>query len=166
MSAGVNKAILIGRPGKDPELKYTQSGKALTTFSLATSERWGGEDKTEWHNIVMFDRLAEVANEYLRKGRLVYIEGRIQTRSWEDQNGNKRYITEIVANNMQLLSSPKDQDGQSDGSAQPKYSQNAPKPNQTPPPPAKTAAPQTSIEIVEEVDLAEEPLPTDDDLPF
>jgi single-strand DNA-binding protein len=105
--AGVNKAILVGNLGKDPDLKYTQSGKAMVNFSLATTERWGGEDRTEWHNIVMFDRLAEIANEYLRKGRTVYIEGRIQTRSWEDQNGNKRYITEIVASTMQMLGSPR-----------------------------------------------------------
>jgi single-strand DNA-binding protein len=105
--AGVNKAILVGNLGKDPDLKYTQSGKAMVNFSLATTERWGGEDRTEWHNIVMFDRLAEIANEYLRKGRTVYIEGRIQTRSWEDQNGNKRYITEIVASSMQMLGTPR-----------------------------------------------------------
>jgi single-strand DNA-binding protein len=105
--AGVNKAILIGNLGKDPDLKYTQSGKAMVNFSLATTERWGGEDRTEWHNIVMFDRLAEIANEYLRKGRTVFIEGRIQTRSWEDQNGNKRYITEVVASSMQMLGSPR-----------------------------------------------------------
>ena len=109
--AGVNKAILVGNLGKDPDLKYTQSGKAMVNFSLATTERWGGEDRTEWHNIVMFDRLAEIANEYLRKGRTVYIEGRIQTRSWEDQSGNKRYITEVVASSMQMLGGPR---GESD----------------------------------------------------
>ena len=108
---GVNKAILVGNLGKDPDLKYTQSGKAMVNFSLATTERWGGEDRTEWHNIVMFDRLAEIANEYLRKGRTVYIEGRIQTRSWEDQSGNKRYITEVVASSMQMLGGPR---GESD----------------------------------------------------
>jgi single-strand DNA-binding protein len=83
----------------------------MVNFSLATTERWGGEDRTEWHNIVMFDRLAEIANEYLRKGRTVYIEGRIQTRSWEDQSGNKRYITEVVASSMQMLGGPR---GESD----------------------------------------------------
>jgi single-strand DNA-binding protein len=114
--AGVNKAILVGNLGKDPELKYTQSGKAMVNFPLATTERWSGEDRTEWHNIVMFDRLAEIANEFLRKGRSVYIEGRIQTRSWDDQNGFKRYITEIVASNMQMLGGPRsDQDRRDDG---------------------------------------------------
>ncbi|MDR2442381.1 MAG: single-stranded DNA-binding protein [Deltaproteobacteria bacterium] len=115
--AGVNKAILVGNLGKDPDMKYTQSGKAMVNFSLATTERWGGEDRTEWHNIVMFDRLAEIANEYLRKGRTVYIEGRIQTRSWEDQNGNKRYITEIVASNMQMLGTPRSESDRRDDGA-------------------------------------------------
>ena len=103
--AGVNKVILLGRLGKDPEMKYGQSSNVpVCRFSLATSERSrGGEEKTEWHNIICFDRLAEIANEYLAKGRQVYIEGRIQTRKWQDQNGNDRYTTEIIANNMQML---------------------------------------------------------------
>ncbi|MDR1920389.1 MAG: single-stranded DNA-binding protein, partial [Candidatus Adiutrix sp.] len=82
--AGVNKVILVGNLGKDPEMKYGQnSGKAVCRFSLATTERFSGEDRTEWHNIVCFDRLAEIVNEYLAKGRQVYIEGRIQTRKWQ-----------------------------------------------------------------------------------
>lgn len=102
--AGVNKVILIGNLGKDPELKYGQtSGKAVCRFSLATTERWGGEDKTEWHNVVCFDRTAEIANEYLAKGRQVYIEGRIQTRKWQDQNGQDRYTTEILVSNLTML---------------------------------------------------------------
>ena len=92
----INKAILIGRLGKDPEMKYTPSGTAVASFSLATNysvkdEDGNFTDKTDWHNIVVFGRRAEFAGEYLGKGRLVYVEGRIQTRSWEDQNGNKRY---------------------------------------------------------------------------
>ncbi len=111
--AGVNKVILLGRLGKDPEMKYGQSSNIpVCRFSLATSERTkGGEEKTEWHNIVLFDRLAEIANDYLAKGRQVYIEGRIQTRKWQDQNGNDRYMTEIVGNNMQLLGSRSDGEG-------------------------------------------------------
>jgi len=109
MARGVNKVILIGNLGKDPEIRYTQSGTAVCNFSIATTESWGGKDgaereeKTEWHNIVTWARLAEICNQYLQKGRQVYIEGRIQTRKWEDRDGNTRYTTEIVAQNMQML---------------------------------------------------------------
>ena len=104
--AGVNKVILIGNLGKDPELKYGQaSGKAVCRFSLATTERWSGEERTEWHNLVLFDRTAEVANEYLRKGSQIYVEGRIQTRKWQGQDGQDRYTTEIVVSNMTMLGS-------------------------------------------------------------
>ncbi len=106
--AGVNKAILIGNLGKDPELRYTPNGQAVASFSLATGEKWRDkdgvmQDRTEWHNIVVWGRQAEIAKEYLSKGRQVYIEGRIQTRSWEDKDGNKRYITEIVAQKLSFL---------------------------------------------------------------
>lgn len=105
---GVNKAILIGNLGKDPELKYTPSGKAVTTFSLATSERWTGADgqkneSTTWHNIVAWGKQAEVMKEYLAKGKQVYIEGRIDNRSYEDKEGNKKYISEIVVQNFQFI---------------------------------------------------------------
>ena len=104
----VNKVILVGNVGKDPELRYTSSGTAVTTFSLATSERFkdkSGEqqEKTEWHNIVAWRNLAEICGKYLQKGKQVYIEGKIQTRSYEDRDGNKKYITEIVADQMQML---------------------------------------------------------------
>ncbi len=104
----VNKVILVGNLGKDPELRYTPSGAAVVTFSLATSERYkdkGGEwvDKTEWHNVVAWRNLAEICGKYLHKGKQVYIEGKIQTRSYDDRDGNKRYITEIVADQMQML---------------------------------------------------------------
>lgn len=107
--SGINKAIIVGRLGRDPELRYTASGVAVANFSVATSEEWKDKDsgekreKTEWHRIVAFARLGEICGEYLSKGRQVYIEGRIQTRDWEDQNGVKRYTTEIVANQMQML---------------------------------------------------------------
>jgi single-strand DNA-binding protein len=106
--ASVNKVILIGNLGKDPELKFTPSGVAMAKFSLATTERIKEADgnvreQVEWHNIVLWKRLAEIANEYLKKGSPVYIEGRIQTRSWEDKDGQKRYMTEIVGRNIQLL---------------------------------------------------------------
>jgi single-strand DNA-binding protein len=106
--AGINKVILIGNLGKDPELRYTPAGQAVASFSLATSEKWKDksgvvQDKTEWHNIILWGRQAELAKEYLAKGRQVYLEGRIQTRSWDDKDGNKRYTTEIVVQRMQFL---------------------------------------------------------------
>jgi len=106
--SGVNKAILIGHLGADPELRQTQSGTAVATFNVATTERFNDrngerQERTEWHRIVAWARLAEICNQYLKKGKQVYIEGRIQTRQWEDQSGNKRYTTEIVANNMTML---------------------------------------------------------------
>ncbi len=106
--AGVNKVILVGNLGRDPEVRYTKNGQAVATFSLATTERWTNrdgqrEDRTEWHRIVAWGKLGEICGEYLSKGRQVYIEGRIQTREWEDGDGNKRTTTEIVANNMVML---------------------------------------------------------------
>jgi len=106
----VNKATLIGRLGKDPEVRYTPDGTMITNFNLATDEQWkdkSGEkvQKTEWHRIVTFGKLAEICGNYLVKGKLIFIEGRIQTRSWEDKEGVKRYTTEIIASNMQMLDS-------------------------------------------------------------
>jgi single-strand DNA-binding protein len=111
----VNKAILIGRLGKDPELRYTPSGKAVTSFSLATTERWTGADgqrneSTTWHNIIAWGKQAELLKEYLSKGREVYIEGRIDNRSYEDKEGNKRYISEIVVQNFSFIGSRGDQE--------------------------------------------------------
>lgn len=105
----INKAILIGNLGADPEIRYTQSGTAVATFTVATTERWKGQDgqmqeNTEWHRIVAWQRLAEICGEYLNKGSKVYIEGRLQTRKWQDQSGNDRYTTEIVAREMKMLS--------------------------------------------------------------
>lgn len=106
--AGVNKVILVGNLGKDPELRYTPSGQAVATFSLATNRKWKdkegqAQDQTEWHNIVTWGRQAEIAKEYLKKGSPLYLEGRIQYRSYNDRDGNKRYVTEIVAQNLQML---------------------------------------------------------------
>jgi len=109
--AGVNKVILIGNLGRDPELKYTPNGVAVATFSIATSDEWKDkntgekQERTEWHRIVAWRRLGEICGEYLRKGSQVYIEGSLQTRSWDDQDGNKKYTTEIVAYKMQMLGS-------------------------------------------------------------
>ena len=109
MARGINKVILIGNLGQDPETRAMPSGKAVANVRVATSESWRdkttGEQKeqTEWHTVVFFDRLAEIAAEYLRKGSQVYIEGRLRTRKWQDKSGNDRYTTEIVANEMQML---------------------------------------------------------------
>lgn len=109
MARGVNKAILIGNLGGDPEVRYMPSGGAVANITLATSEVWKdkqtGEqhDRTEWHRIVFFNRLAEIAGEYLKKGAKIYVEGRIQTRKWQDKTGQDRYTTEIIANEMQML---------------------------------------------------------------
>ncbi|HEY5740408.1 MAG TPA: single-stranded DNA-binding protein [Gammaproteobacteria bacterium] len=109
MARGVNKVILVGNLGNDPDTRYMPSGSAVTNLSVATNESWKdkqtGEqkDRTEWHKVAMFGRLAEIAAEYLRKGSQVYIEGKLRTRKWQDQNGNDRWTTEIIADEMQML---------------------------------------------------------------
>jgi single-strand DNA-binding protein len=111
MARGVNKVILVGNLGKDPETRYMPSGSAVTNLTLATSEQWKDkqtgdpQERTEWHKIAMFGRLAEIAAEYLRKGSQVYIEGKLRTRKWQDKEGKDRYTTEIVADEMQMLGS-------------------------------------------------------------
>lgn len=111
MARGVNKVILIGNLGQDPEVKYMPNGGAVANVTVATSESWKDkntgetQEKTEWHRVVFFRRLAEIVGEYLKKGSKVYIEGKLQTRKWQDQSGNDRYTTEIVANDMQMLDS-------------------------------------------------------------
>ena len=104
----VNKVILVGNLGRDPEMRHTQTGRAVCNFTLATNERWKDregqqQERTEWHRLVVWDRLAEVCVEYLSKGKQIYVEGRLQTREWEDREGNKRYTTEITVTNMQML---------------------------------------------------------------
>lgn len=109
--AGINKAIILGRLGQDPETRYGTKGNAVTNFSIATSEAWKDkntgqkQEKTEWHRCVAFGKLAEICGEYLKKGSQVYIEGKLQTRKWQGQDGQDRYTTEIVANEMQMLDS-------------------------------------------------------------
>jgi single-strand DNA-binding protein len=110
MARSVNKVILIGNLGKDPELRYAPSGAAVANFSLATSENWkdqegNPQERTSWHNIVVWGKLAEIAAEYLKKGRKVYVEGRIQYRDYEGKDGNKRYVTEVVVNDLVMLGS-------------------------------------------------------------
>ncbi len=110
-NSGINKVILVGNLGADPETRYTAAGAAITNIRIATSESWRdkqtgeNQERTEWHRVVFFNRLAEIAGEYLRKGSQVYIEGKLRTNKWQDQNGQDRYSTDIVANEMQMLGS-------------------------------------------------------------
>ncbi len=109
MARGINKVILVGNLGRDPEVRYMPNGNAVANITLATSESWKDkqtgetQEKTEWHRVVLFRRLGEIAGEYLKKGSQVYIEGKLQTRKWQDSDGNDRYTTEVIANEMQML---------------------------------------------------------------
>ncbi len=132
MARGINKVILVGNCGQDPETKYMPSGGAVTNVSIATSESWKDkqtgqpQERTEWHRVVFFNRLAEIAGEYLRKGSKVYVEGSLRTRKWQDKTGTDRYTTEIVANEMQMLDSRGSQDaggGIGQGGGQPRQTQ-------------------------------------------
>ena len=139
MARGINKVILIGNLGNDPETRYMPSGGAVTNISVATSESWKDkqtgqpQERTEWHRVVFFNRLAEIAGEYLRKGSKVYVEGSLRTRKWQDKSGQDRYSTEIVASEMQML----DSRGGGQGAPYPDagdYSQSAPPPEHQPAP--------------------------------
>jgi single-strand DNA-binding protein len=152
----VNKVILVGNLGKDPELRYTPSGTAVATFSLATTDRFKGKDgqqqeKTEWHNIVAWKGLAEICGKYLHKGKQVYLEGRIQSRSYDDRDGNKRYITEIVADQMQMLGKAGD-----DGGSAPRGEVRRPAP----------AANSNRNEAPAYEDFGDPPFNPDDEIPF
>ena len=153
----VNKVILVGNLGKDPELRYTPSGDAVATFTLATSEKFKSRDgqmqeKTEWHNIVAWRQLAEICGKFLHKGKQVYLEGKIQSRSYDDRDGNKRYITEIVVDQMQMLGAKGEGEGRSSGD----YQQRRPA-NDTAPA-AASRTPNTYEE--------EPPFNADDEIPF
>ncbi len=138
MANGLNKVILIGNLGRDPEVRYTPGGLAVANFSMATSETWTNkegekETRTEWHRIVAWGKLGEICGEYLSKGKQIYIEGRIQTREWEDKEGNKRYTTEITASQMLMLGSR-----ESAGESRPSPSSDMETPNLPEPPISKT----------------------------
>ena len=154
MARGVNKVILIGNLGNDPEIRYTASGAAVANISLATAESWKDkntgeqQERTEWHRIVFFGRLAEIVGEYLRKGSQIYVEGRLQTRKWEDKEGKDRYTTEIVANEMQMLGS------RSGGSTNYDSAPKSATPDNTPEP---QAAPSSGASSADDFD---------DDIPF
>jgi len=168
-SRGVNKVILVGNLGQDPETRYLPSGGAVTNVTLATSETWKDktsgqqQERTEWHRVVFFNRLGEIAGEYLRKGSKVYVEGSLRTRKWQGQDGQDRYTTEIVASEMQMLDSRGAGSGDSFGGGQ-QYQQKAPQqqaPQQQRPQQAPAAQPQA----------APQPAPGgfddfDDDIPF
>ena len=125
---GYNVCTFVGNLGRDPEIRYTQSGKAVCNFSIAVSDKVGGEDRTEWVNIVCWEKLAEICNQYLHKGKQVLISGRMQTRKWQDKEGNDRYTTEIVAFTMQMLGSKSDnQQGGGQGGGQQQGYGNLPK---------------------------------------
>ena len=162
MARGINKVILVGNLGQDPDVRYTPSNSAVVNISIATADSWMDknsgqrQERTEWHRVVMFNRLAEIAGEYLRKGSQVYIEGKLQTRKWTDQNGQDRYSTEIVANEMQMMG------GRSGGDT----SFNAPPPSA----PRQQAAPNPqqqnpSQPPAAQPDFGPEP-DFDDDIPF
>jgi single-strand DNA-binding protein len=172
MARGVNKVILVGNLGQDPETKYMPSGGAVTNITVATSESWKDkntgqqQERTEWHRVVFFNKLAEIAGQYLKKGSKVYVEGALRTRKWQDQSGQDRYTTEIVANEMQMLDSRGQQGGgyqDNSGYAQPAPQQQqpyqAPAPQQQQPPqqqaaPAPQQAPAAGFDDF------------DDDIPF
>ena len=150
----INKVMLIGRLGQDPELKYTPSGAAVANFSLATTESWSDksgqrQEKTEWHRIVVWGKLAELCNQYLAKGRQAFVEGSLQTRSWDDQNGQKRYMTEVVARNIQFLG------------GQPSASNNNYQNNQQ-----DSSSSQDSGVMNQEYDISTDANFTADDIPF
>ena len=163
MARGVNKVILIGNVGGDPETRYLPNGNAVTNITLATSESWKDkqtgqmQERTEWHRVVFFGKLAEIAGEYLRKGSQVYIEGRLQTRKWQDQSGQDRYTTEIVVDmngQMQMLGGRGDSEGGAPRAPRPQAQQSRPAAQPSAP------APQPSSQPMPDYDSF------DDDIPF
>jgi single-strand DNA-binding protein len=160
MARGINKVILVGNLGADPETRYTASGAAITNIRLATSESWRdkqtgeNQERTEWHRVVFFSRLAEIAGEYLRKGSQVYVEGSLRTRKWQGQDGQDRYTTEIVANEMQMLGGRGDAPARQQGGGG--FRENRP---------AQSEAPAASQASGQASGQAEDSF-TDDDIPF
>ncbi|WP_280153245.1 single-stranded DNA-binding protein [Piscinibacter sp. XHJ-5] len=161
--ASVNKVILIGNLGRDPEVRYTPSGSAVCNLRIATTRNWKNRDsgekqeETEWHSVVLYDRQAEVAGEYLKKGRPVYIEGRLKTRKWQDKDGNDRYTTEIVAESMQLLGGREGMGGSDEGGG---YSRGGEERSERSAPAAKPAASKPAAKSSTGFD------DMDDDIPF
>jgi single-strand DNA-binding protein len=156
--ASINKVILIGNLGRDPEVRYTPSGAAICNVTIATSRNWkdktSGEkvEETEWHRVVFYDRLAEIAGEYLKKGRSVYVEGRLKTRKWQDKDGVDKYTTEVIATEMQMLGSREGMGGAADEGGARTYERPAAKPPATKP----ASAPKSATGFDD----------MDDDIPF
>lgn len=161
MARGINKVILVGNVGTDPDVRYMPNGNAVTTLSVATSETWKDkqtgekQERTEWHRVVCFNRLGEIAGEYIRKGSKIYVEGSLRTRKWQDQQGQERYTTEIVASDIQMLDSKAGAGGNAN------YDEMAPPPHaqqqQGTPAPRKAQAAQSTQDVFDELD---------DDIPF
>lgn len=169
-SRGVNKVILIGNIGQDPEVRYTPGGSAITNISVATSETWKDkqtgqpQERTEWHRVVFFNRLAEIAGEYLRKGSKVYIEGSLRTRKWQDQQGQDRYTTEIVANEMQMLDSRGGMEASSPSASSSSYGDYGSAPSA--PPASNRPAPGNNPRSAPPAQQAPDFDGFDDDIPF
>ena len=164
--ASVNKVIVLGNLGKDPEMRYTPGGSAICSLRIATTRNWknkeSGErvEETEWHSVVMYDRIAEVAGEYLKKGCPVYIEGRLKTRKWQDKDGNDRYTTEIIGESLQLLGGAGDSDGGQDRPTRQRSASPAPASRQSTSAPAQSrSAPKPPASSTGFDDM-------DDDIPF
>lgn len=169
--SGVNKVIIIGNVGQDPETKFLPSGGAVTNISVATSEKWKDkqtgqqQEKTEWHRIVFFNKLAEIAGEYLRKGSKVYIEGKLETRKWQDQSGQDRYTTEIKANQLQMLDSRGDSLENHGKPNSYQQHQQAPQAAPQQPPQYQQQPPQMAPQQMAP-GMAPPPAGLDDDIPF
>ncbi len=171
--AGLNKVMIIGHLGRDPEVRYSQNGLAIANFSIATSDSWkdknSGEkvERTEWHRIVIYDKLAEIAKQYLRKGSQVYVEGRLQTRKWTDQNNVEKYTTEIVCQSMTMLGARQGGSVPYDDDIPPEFPDEAPSaPVRTPPSASRSARPPSSRPASRPAPPPPESEDFDDDVPF
>jgi single-strand DNA-binding protein len=164
--ASINKVILIGNLGRDPEVRYTPNGNAICNISVATTRNWKDKtsgdkvEETEWHRVVFYDRLAEIAGEYLKKGRPVYVEGRLKTRKWQDKDGKDVYTTEVIADNMQLLGGREGMGGDSDGGYDRGERESRPAPAPRSAPASRPAPPKPAPKASTGFD------DMDDDIPF
>lgn len=167
--ASINKVILIGNLGRDPEVRYTPNGSAVCNVSIATTRNWKNKDsgerqeETEWHRVVFFDRLAEIAGEYLKKGRPVYVEGRLRTRKWQDKEGKDTYTTEIMAENMQLLGGREGAGGGGGGGGDESYGRDPSEGNSRPAPAPRAPAAQRPAPAAKKATGFDD---MDDDIPF
>ena len=165
-SKGVNKAVILGNVGNDPELRFMSNGKAVANFTVATSEQWKDQqgqkqERTEWHRMVAYDKLAEIIGQYVKKGSKLYLEGKLQTREWTDQQGQKKYTTEIIVNEMQML------DGKPQGGQQAQGQQQAPQGQQQQQPQRQQAPQNNGYQQARSQPVQQQDAPQfDDDLPW